>query len=80
MSVNGQFLGRRRPGPAPFGFSREDGVLVPDPVRQSAIQRMGRLRAKGVSLRAIAAKLKAAGIPISHMGVKKVLNRERGAS
>jgi hypothetical protein len=32
-----------------------------------------------VSLRAIAAKLKAAGIPISHMGVKKVLNRERGA-
>jgi hypothetical protein len=33
-----------------------------------------------VSLRAIAAKLKAAGIPISHMGVKKVLNRERGAT
>jgi hypothetical protein len=45
MSVTGRFL--VRPDPAPFGFSRADGVLVPDPVRQSAIQRMRRLRAKG---------------------------------
>jgi hypothetical protein len=72
MSVNGRFLG----GPAPFGFNREDGVLVPVPAQQAAIQRMHKMRGKGMSLRAIADVLTDNGTPISHMGVKRVLNRE----
>jgi putative DNA-invertase from lambdoid prophage Rac len=66
----GRFLG----GTPPFGFKvGDDGDLVPIPDQQKAIETMRRLRAKGLALRAIAEKLKAAGIPISHQGVKKVL-------
>jgi putative DNA-invertase from lambdoid prophage Rac len=73
----GRFLG----GKVPFGYRvADDGALVPVPEQQKAIERMRRLRAKGVSLMVIAADLTKAGIPISHMGVKKVLNRGRGAS
>lgn len=77
MSGNGRFSG----GPAPFGFSREDGVLVPVPAQQAAtaIERMHKMRSKGVSLREIADVLTDNGTPISHMGVKRVLNRGRAA-
>ena len=51
----------------------EDGGLVPIPEQQKAIETMKRLRASGLALREISDKLKAAGMPISHMGVSKVL-------
>ena len=66
----GRYLG----GVVPFGYRQgEDGALVELPEQQKAIETMRRLRAKGVALRAIADKLTAAGTPISHMGVSKVL-------
>jgi putative DNA-invertase from lambdoid prophage Rac len=66
----GRYLG----GTVPFGFRPgEDGNLVPVPEQQKAIETMRRLRAQGLALRVIADKLKAAGTPISHQGVKKVL-------
>ena len=66
----GRFLG----GTTPFGFRvGEDGDLVPVSEQQKAIETMKRLRAKGLPLRAISDKMKAAGVSISHQGVKKVL-------
>jgi putative DNA-invertase from lambdoid prophage Rac len=66
----GRYLG----GTVPFGWKpREDGNLVPIPEQQKAIDTMRRLRARGLALRAIADQLTAAGTPISHQGVKKVL-------
>ena len=66
----GRYLG----GTVPFGWRRgEDGALVEDPKQQTAIQAMKRMRAKGLTLRAIADKLAASGVALSHMGVKKVL-------
>ena len=66
----GRFLG----GTVPFGFKvGDDGNLVPIPEQQRAMETMKRLRAKGLALRTISDKLKAAGMPISHQGVKKVL-------
>jgi hypothetical protein len=43
------------------------------PEQQRALKRMRTLRAKGVALRAIADEMTAAGVQISHMGVKKAL-------
>jgi putative DNA-invertase from lambdoid prophage Rac len=67
----GRFLG----GTVPFGYRLGDdsGELVPVPEQQKAIETMRRLRAKGLALREISDKMKAAGQPISHQGVKKVL-------
>ena len=66
----GRYLG----GTVPFGWRRgEDGALVEFPEQQKAIQAMKRMRAKGLTLRAIADKLAASGVALSHMGVKKVL-------
>ena len=62
-------LARHLNSPTP----REDGGLVPSPEHQKAIETMKRLRASGLALREISDKLKAAGMPISHMGVSKVL-------
>jgi DNA invertase Pin-like site-specific DNA recombinase len=43
-------------GTVPFGRTRsENGELIPEPKQQAAIKRMHRLRAKGESLRSIAA-------------------------
>jgi putative DNA-invertase from lambdoid prophage Rac len=66
----GRYLG----GTAPFGWTVGDnGELVPVPEQQRAIEKMKRLRATGLALRAISDKLKASGVSISHQGVKKVL-------
>jgi putative DNA-invertase from lambdoid prophage Rac len=66
----GRYLG----GTMPFGYRQgADGALIEDPVQQKAIATMRRLRFQGLALRAIAEKLTAAGTPISHQGVKKVL-------
>lgn len=61
-------------GSVPFGFAiTPDGGLVEVPEQQSAIEEMRRLKARGLSLRAIAEEMAAIGISISHVGVKKVL-------
>jgi DNA invertase Pin-like site-specific DNA recombinase len=66
----GRYLG----GTVPFGWKLgEAGDLVPIPEQQRAIETMRRLRHQGLALRAISDKLTAAGTPISHQGVKKVL-------
>ena len=66
----GRFLGGR----VPFGFAKgEDGALMPDPAQQTAIRKMIALRDKGLALRAIAEKMQASGVQISHMGVSKAL-------
>jgi putative DNA-invertase from lambdoid prophage Rac len=73
----GRYLG----GIVPFGYTLgDDGKLVPVPAQQKAIARMRKLREQGLKLRAIAAKMTAAGHPISHVGVRNILASERGAA
>jgi hypothetical protein len=47
--------------------------LVPVPEDQKALARMQRLRAKGLSLRAIRDRMRQHGIAISHAGVRNAL-------
>jgi hypothetical protein len=49
-------------------------VLIAVPEQQVAIRQMRRMQSRGLSLREIAAAMKAAGVPISHMSVKNVLD------
>lgn len=73
----GRYLG----GIVPFGYTLgDDGKLVPVPAQQKAIARMRKLREQGLKLRAIAAKMTAAGHPISHVGVRNIMASERGAA
>ena len=66
----GRYLG----GTPPFGWRvGEAGELVPVPEQQAAIKRTRRLKDQGLALRAIADRMTAAGIQISHVGVKKAL-------
>jgi DNA invertase Pin-like site-specific DNA recombinase len=65
----GRFLG----GSVPFGWRREGDELVPVPEQQAAIARMRKLRAKGLSLRAIRDQLAAEGVTLSHVGVRNAL-------
>ena len=65
------FLG----GIAPYGFRVEDGELVKDPGQQATIKRMVQLRRKGMSLWKIADAMNAAGVQISHMGIRAALER-----
>jgi putative DNA-invertase from lambdoid prophage Rac len=66
----GRYLG----GAVPWGYRvGEAGELVPIPEQQAAIRRMRKLRDQGLALRAIAEKMKAAGVSISHAGVKNAL-------
>lgn len=65
----GRFLG----GSVPFGWRREGSELVPVPNQQEAIKRMRKLRAKGLSLRAISDKLAEAGVKVSHVAVGNAL-------
>jgi putative DNA-invertase from lambdoid prophage Rac len=69
--TRGRYLG----GKAPFGWKvGDDSELVAIPEQQATIAQMRTLRAEGLSYRAIAEKIAAAGGQISHMGVKKVLD------
>ena len=74
----GRYLG----GTPPYGYRvGEAGELVEVPEQQMAIRRMRKLKDQGLALRTIADKMKAAGVPISHVGVKKALlaaNRPSG--
>jgi DNA invertase Pin-like site-specific DNA recombinase len=56
--------GGRAGGRSPYGWTAEDGVLVPDPDQQQALARMVELRAGGASLRRIGAVLEAEGAPL----------------
>ncbi len=61
-------------GRPPFGHViDENNKLVVSPEGQAAIRKMHQLKAKGMSLRAIAAAMAETGVQISHMGVKKAL-------
>ena len=46
---------------------------MPVPEMQAAIRRMRKLREQGLALRTIAEQMKAAGVSISHAGVKNAL-------
>lgn len=65
----GRFLG----GSVPFGWRRDGDKLVPEPKQQAAIKKMRRLRAKGLSLRAIRDQLAAEGVQLSHVAVANAL-------
>lgn len=68
----GRFLG----GARPFGYQiGGDGELVEDATEQKAIAKMHKLRGQGLSLRAVAETLAKDGIALSHVAVKKVLER-----
>jgi DNA invertase Pin-like site-specific DNA recombinase len=70
----GRFLG----GVPPFGWRvGEAGELVPVPAQQKAIVRMRTLRAEGLAFRAIAARMKEAGFPVSHMTVRTCCAQRR---
>ena len=66
----------RLKGKAPFGWRRDDasGGLVAVPKQQAVIRRMRRLKDRGLSLREIAAAMQGAGVAISHVTVKNVLD------
>lgn len=74
QKARGRYLG----GAAPFGFAiGADGELRPDSDQQAAIQHALSKKAAGASLRTIAAELRAAGHPLSHVAVGRVL-RDHG--
>ena len=63
-------------GKLPFGWRvGQDGELVEVPEQQAAVKRARKLRAKGLSLRAIAADLSEKGFRLSHEGVKRVVSQ-----
>lgn len=61
-------------GTVPFGWRLgAGGDLVPHAPEQATINRMVDMRQAGRSLRAIADELKAEGVNLSHVGVKKII-------
>jgi DNA invertase Pin-like site-specific DNA recombinase len=74
QKARGEFTG----GPPPFGFRHDEQKnLVPIPEQQAAIRQMRRLKAKGLSLRAIAARMAEGGVRISHVGVQRALSENK---
>ena len=66
-------------GKREFGYRIEDDRLIEDPEEQRAIRRMQRLAGRGWSLRRIAEAIREEGIPISHGGVARILERTEKA-
>jgi putative DNA-invertase from lambdoid prophage Rac len=67
-------------GIMPFGYRLgESGELVRDEAQQAAIEEITVLKTRGMSLRAIAAELRAKGFQISHEGVARILRGRRAA-
>ena len=68
-------------GAPPFGYRAEGGELVPDPVEQETVRRIGRLRHKGASYREIADEFNDQGIASKRtdrwhpMAVKRIADR-----
>ncbi len=70
QSGRGRYLG----GKIPFGHEvTEDGDLILTPEGEAALAEMRRLKAGGLSLRAIAQRMNAQGVAVSHMGVSHAL-------
>lgn len=66
----GRYLGGR----VPFGWLVDtEGGLVEIPEQQAAIQAMVAMKNEGLALRAIAGRLTAQGLKLSHEGVKKIV-------
>jgi putative DNA-invertase from lambdoid prophage Rac len=66
----GRYLG----GKVPWGWKVGDaGDLLPEPTKRTALKQMRKMRAEGASLRAISDKMKAAGLSVTHQGVKNAL-------
>ena len=71
--------GQRR-GRIPFGYTLENGSREKNRKEQEAIRFMESLKAKGRSYAAIAREVEdGLGYSFSHMGVKKILERQRKA-
>ena len=69
QKARGEYSG----GGIQFGWARGNGRMVKVPAQQQAIRKMKRLRAKGLSLRAIRDQMRADGLSISHVGVQAAL-------
>lgn len=70
--------GRYTGGNAPFGYVvGADGKLKPDPNRRKVVRRILQLKATGLSLRQVAAKLTSDGLKISHNSVRKIITSAR---
>jgi putative DNA-invertase from lambdoid prophage Rac len=76
QKARGRYLG----GSIPFGYRLgDDGELVPHEPEREAIREMVAMKAQRLSLRAIAAELRAKGHQISHVGVQGALRARRTA-
>jgi putative DNA-invertase from lambdoid prophage Rac len=70
-------LGRYLGGSRPFGFKADaEGRLIEDPAEQAVVGQMKAMRAEGMSLRAIAARLAEAGTSVSHVTVRAIVNAD----
>ena len=77
MKAGQRQLGRYLGGSRPFGFkAAADGRLIEDPAEQAVIRQMKAMRADGMSLRAIAARLAEAGTRVSHVTVQAIVNAD----
>jgi DNA invertase Pin-like site-specific DNA recombinase len=75
LREHGRFLGGRRP----FGYQLDPGKgavpLRPDPAEQAALEDIRKMRVEGASLRQIAAAMRGHGLELSHVSVKRLLDR-----
>jgi DNA invertase Pin-like site-specific DNA recombinase len=73
QKARGEFSG----GVAGFGwrFDKRKRQMVEVPAQQAALQRMRELQAQGRSLRAIADAMKAEGVVLSHVAIRRALAR-----
>lgn len=66
-------------GKRPFGYqiqgSGKDAILVPDQAEQAALELIQRLRSEGQGYQRIADQVTATGLPISHMTIKRIIER-----
>jgi len=77
MKAGQRQLGRYLGGSRPFGFkAAADGRLIEDPAEQAVMRQMKAMRADGMSLRAIAARLAEAGTRVSHVTVQAIVNAD----
>jgi DNA invertase Pin-like site-specific DNA recombinase len=69
-------------GKRPFGYQIQgdgkDAVLVEDPAEQSALKMIRDMRQDGYGYEHIAKTVRSCGVSVSHMTVKRILERESG--
>ena len=77
QKARGEYLG----GPPPFGYADDaERRLVPVPEQQKAIRRIQKLAAEGLSPYKISDDLKASGVKLSHVTVRKIIAGRRIAA